>query len=232
MQKSLVMDPAHLISPPRAHPSGSMNGITGPSGSGIGGGLDGHGMDPLDDIAATTHRKSTNVVHETWFMALVITMLVAILISAAAAMLFFKRRHQLTKELGHLSGKKNPICRKFPFFYASSLKFASLYTAIYQRVSGIGIFLGSPLISFLFCVFVSAVVSANEITALNINGKDSLWIDRGWRSADTDKDSGLSETKLLSNPNSQSNYTSDGGTDYAEVDTRNMSTFYNCRKVS
>lgn len=78
----------------------------------------------------------------------------------------------------------------------------------------------------------TAVVSANEITALNINGKDSLWIDRGWRTTDTDKDSGLSETKLLSNANSQSNYTSDGGTDYAEVDTRNMSTFYNCRKVS
>lgn len=80
--------------------------------------------------------------------------------------------------------------------------------------------------------FCTAVVSANEITALNINGKDSLWIDRGWRTTDTDKDSGLSETKLLSNANSQSNYTSDGGTDYAEVDTRNMSTFYNCRKVS
>ncbi|KAL9916311.1 roundabout guidance receptor 1 isoform 4-T5 [Glossina fuscipes fuscipes] len=75
-----------------------------------------------------------------------------------------------------------------------------------------------------------SVVSANEITALNINGKDSLWIDRGWRTTDTDKDSGLSETKLLSNANSQSNYTSDAGTDYAEVDTRNMSTFYNCRK--
>ncbi|KAM7342001.1 roundabout guidance receptor 1 isoform 2-T7 [Cochliomyia hominivorax] len=75
-------------------------------------------------------------------------------------------------------------------------------------------------------------VSANEITALNINGKDSLWIDRGWRTTDTDKDSGLSETKLLSNANSQSNYNTsiDGGTDYAEVDTRNMSTFYNCRK--
>lgn len=77
-------------------------------------------------------------------------------------------------------------------------------------------------------------MSANEITALNINGKDSLWIDRGWRTTDTDKDSGLSETKLLSNANSQSNYNTsiDGGTDYAEVDTRNMSTFYNCRKVS
>lgn len=84
------------------------------------------------------------------------------------------------------------------------------------------------IICLIFCF---TVVNASEITALNINGKESLWIDRGWRTADTDKDSGLSETKLLSNPTSQSNYTSDGGTDYAEVDTRNLSTFYNCRKV-
>lgn len=76
-----------------------------------------------------------------------------------------------------------------------------------------------------------AVVNANEITALNINGKESLWIDRGWHAADTDKDSGLSEAKLLGSSNVQSNYT-DGGTDYAEVDTRNLSSFYNCRKVS
>lgn len=80
------------------------------------------------------------------------------------------------------------------------------------------------------------MVSDNEITALNINSKESLWIDhhRGWRTADTDKDSGLSESKLLSHVNSsQSNYNnSDGGTDYAEVDTRNLTTFYNCRKVS
>lgn len=77
------------------------------------------------------------------------------------------------------------------------------------------------------------MVSANEITALNINSKESLWIDRGWRTTDTDKDSGLSESKLLSHVNSsQSNYNnSDGGTDYAEVDTRNLTTFYNCRKV-
>lgn len=83
-------------------------------------------------------------------------------------------------------------------------------------------------------VTVSApVVNANDITALNINGKESLWIDRGWRAADTDKDSGLSEAKLLGNSStlSQGNYT-DGGTDYAEVDTRNLSTFYNCRKVN
>ncbi|XP_073845114.1 roundabout guidance receptor 1 [Musca autumnalis] len=179
---SLFMDPAHLVHPPRAHPSGSHSSVTGHTGAGEGGHYAYHpngvaGM-PDDAATTTTQRKSTTVVHETWFMALVITMLLAILVSAAAAMLFFKRRHQLTKELGHLS-----------------------------------------------------VVSANEITALNINGKDSLWIDRGWRTTDTDKDSGLSETKLLSNTNSQSNYnTSDGGTDYAEVDTRNMSTFYNCRK--
>lgn len=75
------------------------------------------------------------------------------------------------------------------------------------------------------------VVSASEITALNLNGKESLWIDRGWRAADTDKDSGLSEAKLLvNNPSTNGTYT-DGGTDYAEVDTRNLSTFYNCRKV-
>lgn len=81
--------------------------------------------------------------------------------------------------------------------------------------------------------FLVPVVNANDITALNINGKESLWIDRGWRAADTDKDSGLSEAKLLGNSStlSQGNYT-DGGTDYAEVDTRNLSTFYNCRKVS
>lgn len=74
------------------------------------------------------------------------------------------------------------------------------------------------------------VVNANDITVMNINGKESLWIDRGWRATDTDKDSGLSEAKLLGNANMQGNYI-DGGTDYAEVDTRNLSTFYNCRKV-
>lgn len=78
---------------------------------------------------------------------------------------------------------------------------------------------------------------------MNINGKDSLWIDfkssigpiqhsRGWRTGDMDKDSGLSGMKLLDNSqmgSTQGNYT-DCGTDYAEVDPRNMSTFYNCRK--
>lgn len=87
---------------------------------------------------------------------------------------------------------------------------------------------------FIFFSFINLVpvVNPTEITALNLNGKESLWIDRGWRATDTDKDSGLSEAKLLGNSStfSQANYT-DGGTDYAEVDTRNLSTFYNCRKV-
>lgn len=67
---------------------------------------------------------------------------------------------------------------------------------------------------------------------MNINGKETLWIDRGWRTGDIDKDSGLSGMKLLENSqmsSSQGNYT-DCATDYAEVDPRNMSTFYNCRK--
>lgn len=66
---------------------------------------------------------------------------------------------------------------------------------------------------------------------MNINDKDGLWIDRGWRAIDTEKDSGLSETKLLGNVNNQSTYNSDAGTDYAELDTRNIKIFYNCRKV-
>jgi len=78
---------------------------------------------------------------------------------------------------------------------------------------------------------------------MNINGKESLWIDfkssigplqnnRGWRTGDMDKDSGLSGMKLLENSqlgSSQGNYT-DCGTDYAEVDPRNITSFYNCRK--
>lgn len=69
---------------------------------------------------------------------------------------------------------------------------------------------------------------------MSINGKESLWIDRGWRAADTDKDSGLSEAKLLGAGGMQNHgHFIDGGTDYAEVDTRNFSSFYNhCKKVN
>jgi roundabout, axon guidance receptor 2 len=83
----------------------------------------------------------------------------------------------------------------------------------------------------LFAITVPGVVNSGDVM-MNINGKESLWIDRGWRTGDIDKDSGLSGMKLLENSqmsSSQGNYT-DCGTDYAEVDPRNMSTFYNCRK--
>jgi hypothetical protein len=88
---------------------------------------------------------------------------------------------------------------------------------------------------------VPTAVNGGDVM-VNINGKESLWIDfkssigpiqnRGWRTGDMDKDSGLSGMKLLENSqmgSAQGTYT-DCGTDYAEVDPRNMSTFYNCRK--
>lgn len=74
------MDPAHLITPPRAHPSGSASG--------------------MDE-----HARQQTVVQEPWFMILIATMLLVVLFLAAAAMLFFRRRHQITKEIGHLSGE-------------------------------------------------------------------------------------------------------------------------------
>ncbi|RZC39870.1 roundabout -like 2 [Asbolus verrucosus] len=53
------------------------------------------------------------------------------------------------------------------------------------------------------------------VNATQLNAKDTLWIDRGWRQADCDKDSSIP----LAQP-----------ADYAEVDTRSLSTFYNCKK--
>ncbi|XP_030763908.1 roundabout homolog 2-like [Sitophilus oryzae] len=53
------------------------------------------------------------------------------------------------------------------------------------------------------------------VSASQLNAKESLWIDRGWKATDCDKDSSVP----LAQP-----------TDYAEVDTKNLSTFYNCKK--
>uniref|UniRef100_A0A182TLV9 Roundabout n=1 Tax=Anopheles melas TaxID=34690 RepID=A0A182TLV9_9DIPT len=62
-----------------------------------------------------------------------------------------------------------------------------------------------------------------------VSRRDCLWIDRGWRSTDTDKDSGLSEAKLLESSQNTANY-ADVSTDYAEVDPRSITSFYNSRK--
>lgn len=179
------MDPNHLVTPPRAHPSGSA-------------------ANSLDDHHQQ-RKQPQSLIHEPWFIVLISIVVLLFSFIATVGMIFFRRRHQITKEVGHLNGnfKKNAI-----------------QLSIQRNI-------------WLLFICSVPVVNANDITALNINGKESLWIDRGWRAADTDKDSGLSEAKLLGNSStlSQGNYT-DGGTDYAEVDTRNLSTFYNCRKVS
>lgn len=105
------MDPTHLVHPPRAHPSGSHSGLAGSHGHPAGAGVDGghyayHPAGMPDDAATTTtHHKSTNVVHQTWFMVLVIVFLLVIFFVTVGVMVFFKRRHKLTKELGHLSGE-------------------------------------------------------------------------------------------------------------------------------
>ncbi|CRK86303.1 CLUMA_CG000071, isoform A, partial [Clunio marinus] len=152
---ALVMDPSHLISPPRAHPSG---------------------------ISSGESIHSDSILNEPWFMIAIVIVLVVFLVSTVFTLRFLSRRRKnLSKGLQHLN--------------------------------------------------VPGVVNSGDVL-MNINGKDSLWIDRGWRTGDIDKDSGLSGMKLLENSqmsSSQGNYT-DCGTDYAEVDPRNMSTFYNCRK--
>ncbi|XP_018323057.1 roundabout homolog 2-like isoform X2 [Agrilus planipennis] len=54
------------------------------------------------------------------------------------------------------------------------------------------------------------------VSTSQIGTKESLWIDRGWRTNDCDKDSSI---PLAQRP-----------ADYAEVDSKSLSTFYNCRK--
>lgn len=73
-------------------------------------------------------------------------------------------------------------------------------------------------------------MNANDISQLNLmNGKETLWIDRGWRPANEDSTGICVETKLLNNQATNHDLNS-SATDYAEVDTRNLSTFYsNCR---
>lgn len=78
-QVALVMDPAHLISPPRAHPSGISSG-------------------------ESIHGES--ILNETWFMIAIVTVLVVFLVSTAFTLRFlYRRRKNLSKGLQHLSGK-------------------------------------------------------------------------------------------------------------------------------
>lgn len=79
-QVSLVMDPAHLITPPRAHPSG---------------------------ISSNESIHSRNILNETWFMVIMAIVLVSLLVFAAFTLRFlYRRRKNLSKGLQHhLSGE-------------------------------------------------------------------------------------------------------------------------------
>lgn len=78
-QVALTMDPAHLISPPRAHPSGVSSG-------------------------ESIHGES--ILNEPWFMIAVVIVLVVLLMSAAFTLRFlYNKRKNLSKGLQHLSGE-------------------------------------------------------------------------------------------------------------------------------
>ncbi|ETN61073.1 roundabout 1 [Anopheles darlingi] len=87
--------------------------------------------------------------------------------------------------------------------------------------------LSKEILSASVPVITSSTDSRRPIA---VSRRDCLWIDRGWKSTDTDKDSGLSEAKLLEgSQNTNANY-ADVSTDYAEVDPRSITSFYNSRK--
>lgn len=74
-------------------------------------------------------------------------------------------------------------------------------------------------------IYLPGVVVAPHNNPQFTSGKQSLWIDQRWGGADTnDKDSSRSKTKLLTNHLSVD---VPEGTDYAEVDPHNLTTFYN-----
>ncbi|XP_046384505.1 roundabout homolog 2-like isoform X2 [Ischnura elegans] len=167
----------------------------------------GDGKEAAEGIGeGTGGGEQSGVVRETWFLVLVGAG-VAGSLAVLVATVYLKRRQALKKELGHLS-----------------------------------------------------VVNANDIAQLNLmHGKETLWIDRGWRLADcgaggggggqlpgdTDylgveekegppgalglpvtAETGLLDCRPCNDPGSSGTAT----TDYAEVDTRNLTTFYGRRE--
>ncbi|XP_062557914.1 roundabout homolog 2-like [Armigeres subalbatus] len=114
----------------------------------------------------------------------------------------------------------------FMIFVVLSLFIILLFTVIggvifFKRRQG----LGKPVVTV-------PIGARSDLPNLSVSRKDNgIWIDRGWRTCDTDKDSGLSSIKLLEGNQLYPNQAlSDGGTDYAEVDPRGVTSFYNCRK--
>lgn len=97
-QVALTMDPSHLVTPPRAHPSGSANG------------LDDHHQQ---------RKQPQNLIHEPWFIVLISIVVLLFSFIATVGMIFFRRRHQSTKEIGHLNGmfpkKKKTLTHSLKF---------------------------------------------------------------------------------------------------------------------
>lgn len=86
------MDPTHLVTPPRAHPSGTANGVD-------------------------EHQR---IVHVPWFIGLSVTVLLLLCFVAVVALIFFRRRHQITKEIGHLNGNFIKYAYQIRDFFFSS----------------------------------------------------------------------------------------------------------------
>lgn len=72
----LTMDPAHVIAPPRAHPSGTASASKGKS-----------------------------LLQQTWFLVLLSVILILTLAFVVSGAWYFRKKHLLTKELGHLTGE-------------------------------------------------------------------------------------------------------------------------------
>ncbi|KAG8230741.1 hypothetical protein J437_LFUL011076 [Ladona fulva] len=173
--------------------------------------------------------EQSGVIRETWFLVLVCAG-VAGSLAVLVTTVYLKRRQALKKELGHLS-----------------------------EISEL-LFMKSVLNNCLVHSFTVPVVNANDIAQLNLmHGKETLWIDRGWRLADCGSGGGggapmpgesdylgveekegppgalglpvTAETGLLDcRPCNDPGSSGTATTDYAEVDTRNLTTFYGRRE--
>ncbi|XP_050095385.1 roundabout homolog 2 [Anopheles aquasalis] len=108
--------------------------------------------------------------------------------------------------------------------------FSLLVILVVTVVAGVIIFRRRQTLGSKPVVTVPALGGARrgDIANLSMSRKDGIWIDRGWRTCDTDKDSGLSSIKLLEGNQTHHTYPlPDSGTDYAEVDPRGLTSFYN-----
>lgn len=79
---ALVMDAAHVVSPPQAHPSGT----------------------------AAASNKNKSLLQQTWFLVVLSVLLILILAFVVSGAWYFRKKQLMTKELGHLTGKWGRGC--------------------------------------------------------------------------------------------------------------------------